>query len=49
MNSVHILELHLQVTLGHQIGLFSKGKMHSYQALDLMDHPSGNDDTMLNV
>lgn len=49
MNSMHISKLHLQGISSHQIGLFSKEKMHSYQALDLMGHPSWNDNTMLNA
>jgi hypothetical protein len=44
---VHISKLHLQVASSHQIGLFYQGKVHSYHAHDLMDHPSWNGITML--
>jgi hypothetical protein len=47
MSLVHISELCLQVVLGHQIRLLSEWEVHSYQALDLMDHLFWNGKTML--
>ncbi len=46
MNLMHISKLHLQIILGHQIGLPHVREAHSYQILDLMDHLSWNNTTM---